>query len=110
MEFEANGSNNRGIGSGGRKQPQNSGGVGSGMNLNSDRDNINLYNKNNNNNTTSISNLPLINPKHLSLDQNHLSYPLDQLKSTVMKINNMIPGIVNDAKQLKKKAHFLKRI
>ena len=107
MESEANGSNNRGIGSGGRKQPQISGGVGSGMNLNSDRDNINLYNNNNN---TSISNLPLINPKHLSLDQNHLSYPLDQLKSTVMKINNMIPGIVNDAKQLKKKAHFLKRI
>lgn len=27
-----------------------------------------------------------------------------------MKINNMIPSIVNDGKNLKKKAHFLKRI
>eukprot|EP00347_Sterkiella_histriomuscorum_P010448 403376251 len=65
----------------------------------------------------SSSNLPLINQKHLSLDnqqhQHYNSQPLDQLQSAVTKINNMIPSIVGGQdtnKQLKKKAHFLKRI
>ncbi|CDW87309.1 UNKNOWN [Stylonychia lemnae] len=69
-----------------------------------------LQNSDSRQNSSRGENLPLINPKHLTLDQQQNFHPLDQLKSAVTKINNMIPSIVNEGKQFKKKAHFLKRI